>query len=272
MDKRHVHIFIIAVAVLICFSSISWAAPHGVQYTPHNLGTTGAGRFSGSAVGTTETEICIFCHTPHNAVAGKGFLWNRVNDAVNPTQYFALYTSSPTLNISQADKAAGISEISKMCLTCHDGATALNSMANPRAGAANARLGEVWDPADPITMEWGKNIGERGGYISGDQIANTANLTNDHPISFNYETVQGADVTIKNINAADGPKVNGLVFWGAGGNMLECVTCHDPHINYGKWDWRQSDMHNLGTYDPSLAPFLRRSNSSSKLCFSCHNK
>lgn len=265
---------IIAVVAVIGFAGISWALPNGVKYTPHNLGTTGKGRFSGSGVGITETEICVFCHTPHNAAAGQKFLWNRIATAGG----FALYTSSPTLNISVADKAAGISEVSKMCMTCHDGATAMNSMANPRSGIPNdINLGDVWDPADPIVQEWGKNIGERGGYISGDTIPNTSNLTNDHPISFSYvnaRTNEGAGTTLKDINAADGPKANGLVFWGQNGDMLECVTCHDPHVNYGSWDYRQPvvEDHSLGTFDRSLAPFLRRSNSSSRLCFSCHDK
>lgn len=269
MYKRYSHIFIVAAAALICLSTMSWAVPpHGVKYTPHNLGTTGLGRMS-NIPGTTETEICIYCHTPHNAVAGKGFLWNRIPEAGVSATTFALYTGSPTLNISQADKAAGISEISKMCMTCHDGATAINSMANARAGTVAAQMGEYWQTGTFID-EWGKNIGEYGpdaGWGSG--VAGQANLTNDHPISFNYETVQANDLTIRDISV---PKGEGLVFWGAGGNMLECVTCHDPHINYGKWDWRQSDLHLLGNYDPSLAPFLRRSNSSSKLCFSCHDK
>lgn len=250
-------------ASLICFSSISQAAPpHGVKYTAHNLGTTGRGLFAGVDAGTTETEICIFCHTPHNAAAGKKFLWNRLGT----TTQFALYTSSPTLNISQADKAVGISEVSKMCLTCHDGATAMNSMANPRPGITTMAMGDVWNE----NLEWGKNIGERSG-VTGDMLANTANLTNDHPISFSYTAVQALDPTIKLKGAADGPTANGLVFWGPNSDMLECVTCHDPHINYGSYNWREAPDP-MGIYDATLAPFLRRSNRSSGLCFSCHDK
>lgn len=262
---------------MICFSSISRAAPpNGVKYTPHNLGLTGKGNFSlgfNNPASATETGICVYCHTPHNSVAGKSLLWNRVGVVT----LFALYTGSPTLNISQADKAAGISEVSKMCMSCHDGQTAVNSMANPRpsdSGIDNPRrLGDVWDPAYAVPGEWGKNIGEWGADTGAWRVdgGNTvANLTNDHPISFNYDAVQAIDPGIRAI--AD-PKNSGLRFWGPDNNMVECTTCHDPHINYGSWDYRQPmQNHNFGPQDRSLAPFLRRSNASSNLCLSCHDK
>ena len=43
----------------------------GVGNTKHNLSVSGPG----PAQATSETEICIFCHTPHNASPGTP-LWN----------------------------------------------------------------------------------------------------------------------------------------------------------------------------------------------------
>lgn len=263
---------------MICFSSISQAAPpNGVKYTPHNIGITGYGRMAQQSIseGATETGICVYCHTPHNSVAGKSLLWNREGVVT----LFALYTGSPTLNISQTDKAAGISEVSKMCMSCHDGQTAVNSMANPRTGVGPNdppidafRIGEFWQQDSGIVDEWGKNIGEWGtntGAWRQDGGLDVANLTNDHPISFDYVDVQTRDQGIRLIAV---PIANGLRFWGPGNNMVECTTCHDPHINYGYWDYRNPVPHGLGTSDTRLAPFLRRSNASSNLCLSCHDK
>lgn len=232
-------------------AALSHALTNGVQYTAHNLGTTGKGTNFKS---TNETEICIFCHTPHNAAAGKKFLWNR-NDS---TATFALYTASPTLNFA---KGIIIGEVSKMCMSCHDGGTAFNSMANPRSptpgwtGGAD-EIGDVWDDIN-LGLGWGPNIGEGSGI--GD-VTPGGNLTNDHPISFSYQESATGDGTIKAADAGGNSVGNGVLpLWNG---KVECVTCHDPHVNYNA----------LYGGDASLKPFLRRSNSSSGLCFTCHNK
>ena len=63
---------------------------------------------------TTE-EICVFCHTPHNA-APQTPLWNRAN----PRTFYRIYESSTT--DARIDQPSGPS---KMCLSCHDGSMAL---------------------------------------------------------------------------------------------------------------------------------------------------
>lgn len=255
-NKKHISL-VVALAALMGLAGTAIALPNGVMYGPHNLGTTGSGNFAGG----TETEICIYCHTPHNAEAGQKFLWVRQGQ----TASFALYTASPTLNFTKA--GAQLSDVSKMCMSCHDGATALNSMANPRPGMVSNRLGDVWDPS--FTGEWGPNIGEWGV----DSGGSGGNLTNDHPVSFNYDQSYAAESAAGTLYPINDAKAKGLVFWGPGQNMVECVTCHDPHVNYGSWYSREPGrQHSLGTFDRSLAPFLRRSNASSGLCFSCHNK
>lgn len=246
--------------VLVALASMVDAAPPaGVKWTPHNLGVTNvAGNFRADpGVPGNETEICVFCHTPHNAVPGKSFLWNR-NDS---TATFSLYTASPTLNFTKTGIA--ISEVSKMCMSCHDGGTALNSMANPRTvamlgGVYGDEMGDIWDDI-LLGSGWGPNIGEG----SGDpDVTPGGNLTNDHPISFSYSQSQAADSTIKAMDGG-GQAVGGLPLWGG---KVECVTCHDPHINYNTI---------YPTADGSRAlykPFLRKPNSSSSLCFTCHDK
>lgn len=272
--------------ICIGYATVSFGAPaHNIKYTPHNLGSTnkqgamlhgvsGPG-VQGQFYSNNETEICVFCHTPHNAAAGKVFLWNRINSSAVPN--FQMYTASPTLNFTKISGAAP-SEVSKMCLTCHDGAGALNAMANPRSvsmqgGWAGDQLADLY--TDPFsTGDWRVNIGEAvitdppgPGSASPDSIdsGTGGSLVNDHPISFVYNAaLASADGTLVTPGASS---VGGLPLWwsdnGNPGYKVECVTCHDPHINYVN-----------GTPGGSSAymPFLRKTMSSSSLCFTCHNK
>ena len=81
---------------------------------------------------TSTTEVCVFCHTPHGANA-LAPLWNRNASA----SVFTYYTSA-SMNAATATSTS-IALQSTMCLSCHDGATALNSLINsPGSGASTA--------------------------------------------------------------------------------------------------------------------------------------
>jgi len=85
--------------------------------TRHNLSVSGPGKVKA----TSEQEICIFCHAPHNASPVQP-LWNRST----PSSAYTVYTS-PSLqklgvNIGQPSGS------SKLCLSCHDGTIALGSV------------------------------------------------------------------------------------------------------------------------------------------------
>lgn len=273
------HIYLIALLAMLCvgYATASFGAPsHGVKYTKHNFSTTGAGM--SSIQSTSETEICIFCHTPHNAVPGRTFLWNRTNRVTD----FLMYTASPTLNF---DKNHGkqVSTVSKMCLSCHDGAGAINAMANPRPGGVPQvsptfdQLGDQYNELADSLGYYGPNLGEAvvdppggGPWTGGGDPYTSGNLLlNDHPISFVYAESCNNDTTI---NKGDGAScsdatVGGLPLWyenldNFGGYRVECVTCHDPHINYNTLKGGKEEFR----------PFLRKSNASSSLCFTCHNK
>lgn len=76
-------------------------------------------------------------------------------------------------------------------------------------------------------------------------VANSFGLTNDHPVNMNHDPSKNAGLaTVANVTAA------GLVFFGAS-NTVQCASCHDPHNN-------------------NPAPFLRKSNTASALCLTCH--
>lgn len=253
--KKDMAVFVI-VAGLLGITAISFgAAPSGVKYGVHNLSTTYPG---GNFYSDNETEVCVFCHIPHNASGNKKMLWNR-NDS---TATFQFYTSSPTLNFT---KNIEIGESSMMCLSCHDGGTAISSVINHNItmtfGTSGDEIGDIWDgPGGTIMGIWGPNIGE--GYNGTSDQPAGGNLTNDHPISFVYAESSAAD---NNIKPADGGgnSVGGLPLRNG---KVECVTCHDPHINYNTLK---------PTVDSTRAaykPFLRKNNGSSSLCFTCHIK
>jgi hypothetical protein len=47
----------------------------GIADTKHNLSITGPGPVKS----TTEGELCVFCHAPHNARRDIPYLWNRTD-------------------------------------------------------------------------------------------------------------------------------------------------------------------------------------------------
>ncbi len=220
-----------------------------IKTSKHNLGSTGNAAYD---KGGQTTQICIYCHTPHNATQNIP-LWNRNNPGVAG---FTLYTSSPSLNIPTANRTLAGDSISLFCLSCHDGtAGGIGSRVQNRAGIA-----------------WGADAAYTRSYW---QVGLSGNLQNDHPVNFNFDNVvaggtRGSDADIRARTAmapagTAGDYVGGsLKFFKStvsAGAYLECATCHDPH----------------GTADPAsptnrITKFLRKKNDSSSLCLTCHIK
>lgn len=153
------------------------------------------------AASWTGGQICIACHTPHNAKAGALHIIPLWNHAAT-TNTFALYTSpTNTLNASVTAQPAGAS---KACLSCHDGTVAVSS------------------------------IGTTTGIIFASKLLGTT-LADDHPVSFTYDaTLALADTELVS------PQTTSLVVAGiplfGGTGQMECATCHDVHSNtHGKF-------------------------------------
>lgn len=164
-----------------------------ILHTAHNLSVSG----TGDVRAMSETRVCIFCHTPHNATPLSP-LWNR---ELQP-QVYMVYTS-PTLGALPMPQPAGPT---KLCLSCHDGTIAMGAVVNPAGG---------------ITMAG-------AGTLPGDSLSNFGlDLSAHHPVSFSYQA------SLPNPELAPSPPAD-LVFGGA--DQIHCTTCHDPHNDrYGKF-------------------------------------
>jgi predicted CXXCH cytochrome family protein len=181
-----------------------------------------------------EDRICVYCHAPHNTLRPGALeympLWNRALSTLT----YAMYTAGtalpnetddlgrPANHSSQSTIAlAGVTEpghVSKLCLSCHDGSVAINTFANfPDSSGQPAD-----DGTGPVLLAGRTGIGEAG------------DLTNHHPVGFNwFTTVEGAgailgidDEIAPSTTVMVGDKTIADLLYG--GNM-ECVTCHDVH-------------------------------------------
>lgn len=212
----------------------------------HNLSNLSNNTIKAQPVGTGGTDqICIFCHTPHSATADSP-LWSRPD----PSQgTFPLYNtalviagtlgSDPTGQVTRsqydnADPAAYPNGASRLCLSCHDGVTAIGLLRDNTT----------------INMLGGSTLND---FSSGAVI----DLSTSHPISFVYDSNVLGDLT---------------AFYGAskyslpsasytpldGHSRMQCTTCHDPHND---------------TFSAISLPFWRRDTGGNEyldVCNSCH--
>ncbi len=176
----------------LLFSALLCAALQAddrILNSKHDLSALGPGPIRA----TGENQVCIFCHTPHNASPAAP-LWNRSN----PQTHYRVYRSSTTdARIGQPTGP------SKQCLSCHDGSIA---------------LGLVLSRDTPIPMN------------ETNMPSGPANLTNDlsddHPIGFRFDrTLANRDRQLR-----DPGLVDSRIVLGERGE-LECTACHDPHNN-----------------------------------------
>lgn len=153
----------------------------------HNLSRSGTG-----PVKSQDSEVCIFCHTPHNATR-EAPLWNRYSTGTTYTPY------SSSTTAARPGQPTGSSRI---CLSCHDGTVAL--------GMVRSRSKKI-----PFTGN------ER---LAGRASMGT-DLSDDHPISFVYDSSLAAR---SNRRLAD-PKALPRALRTDMEKQLQCTTCHDPH-------------------------------------------
>jgi hypothetical protein len=275
------------------FLVFSGSASAGIADTKHNLGS-GAGPAGRNQTSDT-AEICVFCHTPHGAdVNAPAPLWNKRLGTPGTPAGGGTYTTYASLQTPSLDgSVAAVGSISMACLSCHDGTQAMDNIINaPGSGGVLADGGGNGGRAYTWT---GATVNAAGALSSGAALLGT-DLSNDHPIGIQYcgggLTGSGATVTGTctdgDFTAPQTQSINSnQVFWvdtgGAGkqrtdlplyvrpgetvatGPLVECASCHDPHVSTGQ-------AGPTGTGRVAGETFLRISNASSAVCTACHVK
>ncbi len=253
--NRHVvrMLSMVALAILLA-PGVSSAQRASILTGSHNLSASGPGTIRAA----TEQEVCIFCHTPHNASEIQP-LWNRGA----PVSAYRVYSSS-SLRAAPGQPTGS----SKLCLSCHDGTIA---------------LGSVVSRDQPIGMVGGMTTLPPGASNLG------TDLSDDHPISFRYDaTLAGQARDIKDPSSL--PPAVKL----DANRELQCTSCHDAHDDSrGKFlvmDNADSQLcescHQKGQTDVSghrqceschqphsapSGPYLLKKQTVGQSCLSCHD-
>lgn len=244
---------VLALGILLV-SSPSFAGPgagSGISGSPHDL--------TGPYGGGTETRVCVFCHAPHHAYKPGGTggqtdyypLWNhQITELSYDTYQNTDQLGNPVIPTMTAKQLnAGIEGkipgqpggSSKLCLSCHDGSVAVDSYG--------------FLPSSSIGPNANKIAAGTKNFIGGVGTGTLGDLTNHHPIGFNYASVRTAGDSGINDPVGLFPgstvSINDVLY---SGNM-ECGTCHDVHnkLNQGP-------------------KFLWVADTGSQLCLTCHNK
>jgi predicted CXXCH cytochrome family protein len=171
--------------------------------------------------------LCEPCHTPHQTKKLPLPLWN----PELPTDTYVLYES---VQQPSTDSSSGIlpSSSSKVCLSCHDGTIAFEN------------FGDISDGS--ICLHGEVSIG--------------TDLSNDHPISFVYDTslsvadgeLYDPSTKLSGIADSEGTIDEDMLFQG----RMECSSCHDVH----------------NTRAVAGTKLLLKGNAGSALCMTCHDK
>jgi len=165
--------------------------------------------FSGRVVshwnddGYYTVEICRICHTPHNAGSTEVPLWrgDYMSGWSGTEVAYTLYSSN-TLDAAVNQPLAP----SKACLTCHDGAIAMDHAT------------DCFDCHKTFSNS-----------------KNTV-ISNDHPISFTYnKALAQVDGALNNpgettVSSLGGKTIRqGMLYQ----DRVECPSCHDVHATKG---------------------------------------
>lgn len=260
---------------------------NGIADTKHNLSTGGNGPIKAT---TGTNEICVFCHTPYGGQKDAP-LWNRPFTADGSYTPYA----SPTID-TEAGTIGQPNGISRACLSCHDGLIAFDALRNP---PGSSTLGSSVTVTPDAVSTTANNLDWIFTGTTNDKMPNTTvallgtDLRDDHPISMIYA---GGNWDGANAAATDA-KFNPLDTASEGGERrravvpstpqpafgttitydnriyafrdgpnasayyVQCTSCHNPH----------------GTKVPSdqtklYVTFLRKDNTGSELCLTCHIK
>lgn len=238
-------IFVAALLPTIAFAQI--------RNSKHDLSTTSTATFKATA----QTQLCIFCHTPHKAAATR-LLWNHEATA----QAAWTWGTGVTTTSEGTTLPTTLVAESLRCMSCHDGTIAVGSVLNSSGAPANM----------PMTVAGG--LIPATGKVTG---ATLGDLSGNHPVSISYPVTGGTAYNgavslakvagFYSLTAVGCASPSGLCTTGATNGTfinikgtatapgMECGTCHDPHNTVAANGF-----------------MLRAPQTGSALCLACHIK
>lgn len=182
----------------------------GYNDNPHNLSIRSTGL--NGIKSTNSTEICVFCHTPHGATPNST-LWGRPD----PDGPFGGFLTFEQNRVRDGSGVLGIAEAtivgsskygppyeypngaSKLCLSCHDGVTALGVTVRGVDLLVSGSIGEIHlDTSHPISFYYTSAI---------------KNAINALPKSATYQMPNTSVVPLD---------------WA---ERVQCTICHEPHFD-----------------------------------------
>jgi len=182
-----VRIFWIIIAFVLSLNTIHGQTIQGSahDFSDDNWNTTG--------------QICLVCHTPHNAnvTVTNAPLWNHETT----TASFSTYNSA-TMQATTGQPDAS----SKLCLSCHDGTIAVDNFGTQSGGTH---------------------------FMVNNTLIGT-DLSDDHPLSFTYNTSLASqdgglhDPSTTNSGLAGTIEEDMLI-----DSKVQCASCHDVHNGSG---------------------------------------
>jgi hypothetical protein len=263
-------------------SNFTFAARvNDIRQTLHNLSVSG----TGTAKATTETQVCVFCHTPHAATAGVGPIWNKTLSSAT----YTTYTSSTLDSISNQGLTAlpAPNGSAKLCLSCHDGTLAVGNVNVLNGKGSLTTTGTI----AITTTGYGT-----GGVMPAGDGTNTGftrylgtDLTNDHPISVTLNAaLSAADGEIRAVDAQQRfpagtgttlgvrgkgyhPKLPLEPVGPQGAGQIECATCHDPHIRETDATMGNQKFLRLNRFQEAT-PTGTYNQTGDIICLTCHDR
>jgi cytochrome c5 len=267
------------VVALVAFAGLATAATMSYAGMGARTGVNGSfhdmNNYAPSHGGQKEKyeRVCVYCHTPHNAVVQEPGSQNnflpRWNHSIDSVQFAAYNWATPdNTPFTISDPLMGPS---RLCMSCHDGNFAVDQHgpAMPNAGvvtlAGNRAIGHGNDlsTTHPIGFSYvdarnGRN--DANAAINGAQeiVPETERFAsgitiNPDPNSTTYNTVERlGSRTIKSTLY--------------NGSFMTCATCHEVHNKENAAQAPATD----GSARPNY--FIYAPEQYSLICLSCHVK
>lgn len=184
-------LFTLIVLLVLGAGPLSAQGMVSIVNSKHDLRATS----SAAVRSVSAQDACIFCHTPHNANPGP-YLWNQKLSTTNFPTYSSTTMHADVTPIQSQD-------VSKLCLSCHDGTIALGDTVN------NGLV--------PFVQGSGYTLPS----ASSSNLASDRGFSDDHPFGF-------APALSGEVRA---PAPGGPVHLDDAGKV-QCTSCHDPHREY----------------------------------------